>query len=164
MSLQGWSRKMWLLPALLLLVSCGQQHEARTAREFVERYTKAWQREDVDAIVAMKYDLKKFDIARIPQERRSPDRIHVREGEGGSGGRYQGKGICVSPLHRSDVCLRAGSRRSYPRRVAQGAARSDIVLVRDGGSSEDVFLTPACSSSRIHLPSTTMADPARVRL
>jgi hypothetical protein len=124
---------MWLLPALLLLVSCGQQHEARTAREFVERYTKAWQREDVDAIVAMKYDLKKFDIARIPQGKEGllTDYTFGKE-----------KAEVEADIRARGFVYRLSTDLTYVSeqdhgdhihvRVAQGAARSDIVLVRDG--------------------------------
>lgn len=133
MTVHTWSRKVWLVPVLLVAFSCGRQYEARTAKEFVERYSAAWQSEDADAIVSMHYDLRLFDASKIPPGKEaavsnySPEqeRKNVEAGIAARGFAYRA-GINLSYVSEQDH----GNHIHV--RVAIGAAKSDIVLVRDG--------------------------------
>jgi len=117
----------------VLLSSCGHKNEARDAREFVEKYTNAWKREDVDAILSLQFDMKKFDASRIPPGKEvalldySPEKERKRVEED-----IKAKGF--SYLLSSDLTYVSEQNHGdhIHVRVAQGAARTDIVLLRDG--------------------------------
>jgi len=116
-----------------VLSSCGRNGEASDAREFVEKYTNAWKREDIDAVVSMEFDMKKFDASRIPPGKAptllnySPENVRKRvEGDIESKGfsyRLSSDLTYVSEQNHGD---------HVHVRVAQGAAKADIVLIRDG--------------------------------
>ncbi|OGU28086.1 MAG: hypothetical protein A2X66_00240 [Ignavibacteria bacterium GWA2_54_16] len=116
-----------------ILSSCSQNHEARDAKEFVEKYTNAWKRENVEAIVSMEYDMKKFDASRIPPGKEATllnytlenvtKRVEDDIKSKGFAYRLSSDLKYVSEQHHGD---------HVHVRVAQGAANADIVLVRDG--------------------------------
>jgi len=126
--------RVWVASALLVVLSCGRPHEARTAKEFVERYSSAWLREDVDVIVSMQYDLRRFDSSRIPPGKEAAVLKHNLENE---------RKKVENEIARKGFAYRAGANLSYESerdhgdhihvRVSVDVAKSDIVLIRDGG-------------------------------
>jgi hypothetical protein len=133
MDVRIWSSRIWLASALVIAFSCGRHNEARTAKEFVEQYSAAWQREDVDAIVSMQYDLRRFDTSKIPPGKEAAIVEYGMEKE---------RKRVEADIAARGFAYRAGANLSYVSeqdhgdhihvRVAIGAARSEIVLVRDG--------------------------------
>jgi hypothetical protein len=116
-----------------VLSSCGHNDEARDAKEFVEKYTNAWKREDVGAIVSMEFDMKKFDVSRIPPGKELTLLNYSLEGvRKRVANDIESKGFAF--LLSSD--LKYVSEQDHGGhvhvRVARGAAKADIVLVRDG--------------------------------
>lgn len=133
MTVQIRFQAVWWASALLVALSCGPPREARTAEEFVELYASAWEREDVDAILSLEYDLSRFDASRIPpgkevmivNYRRENVRKKVENDIEGRGFGYRmnvGLKYVSSQAHGDHIHVR----------VAQGAANADILLLRDG--------------------------------
>ena len=56
---------------LIGALACSSNHEARTAREFVEKYSMAWKKGDVDAILAMRSRAKLVDIDLKPNMKKA---------------------------------------------------------------------------------------------
>jgi hypothetical protein len=119
----------------IVLASCGSDRRPQSAKEFVERFSAAWKSEDVDAILSMQYDLKKFDKTKIPLGKELQALEFIQEDK---------RARVAKDIAEKGFGYRAGSELEYVSeqehgdhihvRVTVGAARTDIVLLRDEGS------------------------------
>jgi len=114
-------------------LGCSSNHEARTPREFIEKYSDAWQREDVDTILNMRVRKKYPDLEIKPDLRKTIEEYwlgHEKE-------------EIEQSIKRRDFSYTAWTKTTYVSErehddhihvdVQIEGARSAVVLVRDGG-------------------------------
>jgi hypothetical protein len=131
---------------LLGLLRRAARAEARTAEEFIEKYVEAHRRGDVDAVLAMRVD---------------PDPLASGAAAGGSSARLAGidgelaaerRRALEESRDRRDLWWRTWERTRYVAEtdhgdhihvdIIAGAARSEVVLVRDRGLLK-IYLHPS---------------------
>ena len=120
--------------ALLLsgVLACSSHREARTAQEFVEKYSKAWKSGDVDAILAMRSRKKLVDIDLKPNMKKAFEEASIGDE----------KDEIEQSIKRHDFAYVSWSNTEYVSEqeheghihvtVRVAGAPSSIVLVREG--------------------------------
>jgi hypothetical protein len=61
------------------VLACSSNNVARTAQEFVDKYSHAWKSEDVDAILAMRSRKRLVDIDLEPNMKRSLEEASIAD-------------------------------------------------------------------------------------
>jgi hypothetical protein len=118
---------------LLGLPGCTSNHEARTPQEFIERYSKAWEQGDVDAILSMqkRKDLSPGDVS--AEMKQSLERAASEEEKEEIGKAIRQKGLAYIAWTHTEFVSEHSHDDHIHVTVRVDYAVSEVILVREDG-------------------------------
>jgi predicted component of type VI protein secretion system len=115
------------------IVACSSNPEARTAREFVEQYSKAWKNGDVDAILAMRLRKPIIDIDLKPHMKKELEEASLADEKDEIGQSIERRDFAYTAWSNTEYVSDQDHQDHIHVSVSVAGAPSSIVLVREEG-------------------------------
>ena len=114
------------------VLSCSSNYEARTAQEFVEKYSKAWKSGDVDAIAAMRSRKKLVDVELKPNMNKALEEASLADEKDEIEQSIKRRDFGYSSWSNTEYVSEQEHENHIHVSVRVAGATSSIVLVREG--------------------------------